>query len=175
MAANNEALIDEIVAGIRKLRRLVYHYYIKAGRQFGLTETQGDVLRTLLAYGSMSSADLSRHLFMTPANITGVIDRLEVKALVERIRQKDDRRVTLISLTESGKILAKQLPDPIENKLISGLENLGPEQVQSLAGAINKIIDLLGTDEIDTIRSEPNSEHKLWRNKNYVDFITYHE
>ncbi len=175
MVANNEALIDEIVAGIRKLRRLVYHYYIKAARQFGLTETQGDVLRTLLACGSMSSADLSRHLFMTPANITGVIDRLEVKALVERIRQKADRRVTLISLTESGKILAKQLPDPIENKLISGLENLDAEQVQSLAGAMNKIIDLLGADGIDTILSESNSEHKLWRNKNYVDFIAYYE
>jgi DNA-binding MarR family transcriptional regulator len=177
MAANNEALIDEIVARIRKLRRLVYHYYIKAGKQFGLTETQGDVLRTLLACGSMSSADLSRHLFMTPANITGVIDRLEVKTLVERTRQKADRRVTLLSLTESGKILAKQLPDPIENKLISGLENLDPEQVQSLAEAINKIIDLLGADGIDNVPFVSISEHKLWRNKNCLDFISlpYHE
>lgn len=161
MTAHNKALIDEILTDIRKLRRAVYHYYIKTGRQFGLTETQADVLRSLLVSDAMSSADLSRHLFMSPANITGVIDRLEGKALVERVRQKADRRVALISLTESGRILSKQLPDPIENKLVSGLENLDTDQVQSLAEAINKIIDLLGADEIEPSPLGSHSVRKL--------------
>jgi MarR family transcriptional regulator, organic hydroperoxide resistance regulator len=161
MAFRNKALIDEILTDIRKLRRAVYHYYIKTSRQFGLTETQADVLRSLLVLGAMSSADLSRCLFMSPANITGVIDRLERKALVERVRQKADRRVALISLTESGKILSKQLPDPIENKLVSGLKNLDTHQVQSMAEAINKIIDLLGADEIEPSPLGSHSVSKL--------------
>jgi DNA-binding MarR family transcriptional regulator len=99
MNKKNEALINEIVARIRKLRRSVYHDYLRTSRQFGLTETQSDVLRTLLVYDAMSSADLSRNLYVTPATITGVIDRLEKKGLVERIRQQADRRVALISLT----------------------------------------------------------------------------
>jgi len=149
LSNENQALINEIVGGIRKLRRAVYHDYIKASSQFGLTETQNDVLRTLLVYGAMSSADLSRNLYVTPANITGVIDRLEKKGLVERIRQKTDRRVALVSLTESGEELSEQLPDPIETKLISGLVNLAPEQVQALGEAMKRLIDLIDADGIE--------------------------
>jgi DNA-binding MarR family transcriptional regulator len=160
MTVKNEAMINEIASRIRKLRRSVYHDYIRTSRQFGLTETQSDVLRTLLVHGEMSSADLSRNLYMTPANITGVIDRLEKKGLVERIRQQLDRRVALISLTESGKGLSQQLPDPIENKLISGLENLASEQVQALGEAMKKIIDLIGDDRVDEIQGISNNERR---------------
>ena len=156
----NELLINEIVARIRKLRRAVYHDYIKTSRQFGLTETQSDVLRTLLVYGAMSSADLSRNLYMTPANITGVIDRLEKKGLAERIRQQADRRVALITLTETGKDLSKQLPDPIENKLISGLVSLGQDQVQALGEAMNSIIGLIGAEKMGEVPLEINNELK---------------
>ena len=160
MGNQNEALINEIVSGIRKLRRVVYHDYIKASRQFGLTETQSDVLRTLLVFGAMSSADLSRNLYVTPANITGVIDRLEKKGLVERIRQQADRRVALITLTETGKDLSKQLPDPIENKLISGLVSLGQDQVQALGEAMNSIIGLIGAEKMGEVPLEINNELK---------------
>jgi len=59
MITKDEALINEIVASIRKLRRSVSHDYMRTSKQFGLTETQSDVLRTLLVYGAMSSAELS--------------------------------------------------------------------------------------------------------------------
>ena len=156
----NEVLINEIATRIRKLRRAVYHDYIKTSRQFGLTETQSDVLRTLLVYGAMSSADLSRNLYVTPANITGVIDRLEKKGLAERIRQRFDRRIALITLTKSGKDLSEQLPDPIENKLISGLANLAPEQVQALGEAMKKIIDLIGPEIIEHVPLGFDGERK---------------
>jgi len=160
MIEKNKALVNEIALRIRKLRRSVYHDYLRTSRQFSLTETQSDVLRTLLAYGAMSSSDLSRNLYMTPANITGVIDRLKGKGLVERIRQHADRRVALISLTESGKDLSEQLPDPIENKLISGLENLAPDQVQALAEAMKRIIDLIGADENSNMHLGSNGKFK---------------
>jgi MarR family transcriptional regulator, organic hydroperoxide resistance regulator len=160
MINKNRELVNEIASRIRKLRRSVYHDYIRTSRKFGLTETQSDVLRTLLAYGAMSSADLSRNLYMTPANITGVIDRLETKGLVERIRQHEDRRVTLISLTGNGRYLSEQLPDPIENKLITGLENLDPEVIRSLAEAMKRIIDLIGDDEIETVPLARHHESK---------------
>jgi len=158
MDAKNEALINEIASRVRKLRRSVYHDYIRTSRQFGLTETQSDVLRTLLVYGPMSSADLSRNLYVTPANITGVIDRLENKGLVERIRQQADRRVALITLTEKGEDLSEQLPDPIENKLVSGLKHLTPEQMQALGEAMKRIIDLIDADGIDEGPLKADSE-----------------
>jgi DNA-binding MarR family transcriptional regulator len=109
----------------------------------------------------MSSADLSRNLFVTPSNITGIIDRLEKKQLVERIKKEGDRRVALIILTARGYELSKTLPDPIMKKFIGELADLEPEHVQLLAMAMNQILNLIDTDEVEEepleITPEPSS------------------
>ncbi|MDD2315891.1 MAG: MarR family transcriptional regulator [Desulfobacterales bacterium] len=143
MNNQTEELIKKIVSGIRYLVRAVYSDASKMSKQFGLTGPQHMVLRNLYQQGQMSSAQLSRKLHVTPSNITGIIDRLESKGLVTRIQKKGDRRVHLISLTPSGTDLSKNLPDPIERKLISGLANLAPEQVQNLEGSIHQILKLI--------------------------------
>ena len=158
MSAENELIIKEIVDAIRRLYRAVYLDSSKMSRQFGLTGAQSGVLRNLFAHGALSSADLSRKLYVTPSNITGVIDRLERKGLVERIKKKGDRRVALITLTEKGDELSKSLPDPIEKKLISELVDLEPEHVQLLSMAMNQIINLIDTKEIEDAPMGLNQE-----------------
>jgi DNA-binding MarR family transcriptional regulator len=87
-------------------------------------------------------------LYVTPSNITGIIDRLEKKQFVERIRKEGDRRVALITLTETGKELSKTLPDPIMKKFIAELADLEPEHVELLAMAMNQILNLIGTGNV---------------------------
>ena len=158
MNAENELVIKEIVDAIRRLYRAVYLDSSKMSRQFGLTGAQSGVLRNLFAHGALSSADLSRKLYVTPSNITGVIDRLERKGLVERIRKVGDRRVALITLTESGEELSKLLPDPIEKKLISELADLDLEHVQLLGMAMNQILNLIDTKGVEDAPMELNQE-----------------
>ncbi len=158
MSVENELVIKEIVDAIRRLYRAVYLDSSKMSRQFGLTGAQSGVLRNLFAHGALSSADLSRKLYVTPSNITGVIDRLEKKGLVERTRKVGDRRVALITLTEKGNELSKSLPDPIEKKLISELIDLEPEHVQLLSMAMNQIINLIDTKGVEDAPMELNQE-----------------
>ena len=158
MSTENELIIKEIVDAIRRLYRAVYLDSSKMSRQFGLTGAQSGVLRNLFAHGALSSADLSRKLYVTPSNITGVIDRLEKKGLVDRIRKVGDRRVALITLTENGEELSKSLPDPIEKKLISELADLEPEHVQLLSMAMNQILNLVDTQGVEDAPIELNQE-----------------
>jgi DNA-binding MarR family transcriptional regulator len=89
----------------------------------------------------MSSADLSRLTYVTPSNITGIIDRLESKGLVERIRVEGDRRVALITLTHKGAALSKTLPDPIEERFISQVADMETTHIQILSKAMNQLVD----------------------------------
>jgi DNA-binding MarR family transcriptional regulator len=158
MSTENELIIKEIVDAIRRLYRAVYIDTSKMSRQFGLTGAQSGVLRNLFAHGALSSADLSRKLYVTPSNITGVIDRLERKGLVERVRKEGDRRIALITLTEKGDELSQSLPDPIEKKLISELGDLEPEHVELLSVALNQIINLIDTKGVEDAPMELNQE-----------------
>ncbi|MEE4355560.1 MAG: MarR family transcriptional regulator [Desulfococcaceae bacterium] len=146
MQAENEMLIKEIVDTVRKLSRAVHMDPSGMSKEFGLTDTQSGVLRMLAQSGPISSAQLSRKLFVTPSNMTGIIDRLEKKKLVERIRKTGDRRVALISLTEEGNSISPFLPDPIEKKLIKGLADLEPEKVRCLLASLEHILHLIGTE-----------------------------
>jgi DNA-binding MarR family transcriptional regulator len=149
MNPENENVIKDIVVSIRKLVRAVYLDSQKMSRQFGLTGQQSVVLRLLLNNGSMSSADLSRLMYVTPSNMTGIIDRLEKKDLIERMRKEGDRRVSLILLTDTGKKLGVGIPDQIEKKFINQLVDLELEHVQLLAMAMNQILNLIDAEDIE--------------------------
>jgi len=149
MYAENELLIKEIVGAIRKFVRAVSIDTFKMSRKYGLTGPQCAVLRTLAAEGLLSSASLSRRLYVTPSNITGIIDRLEKKGLVERNKKDGDRRVALIALTQSGGTMSKMLPDPIETKLIAELGDLGSEHVRILSLVMNQILNLIDAKGVD--------------------------
>jgi DNA-binding MarR family transcriptional regulator len=154
MNPQNESVIQDIVWSVRRLVRAVYLDTQKISKRYGLTGPQSAVVRNLFNNGPMSSADLSRNLFVTPSNITGIIDRLEKKQLVERIKKEGDRRVTLITLTDAGEELSKTLPDPIMKKFIAELADLEPEHVQLLAMAMNQILNLIDTEDVE----EPSLE-----------------
>lgn len=158
MNPENEAVIKDIVGSIRKLVRAVYLDSQKMSRQFGLTGQQSLVLRLLLNNGSMSSADLSRLMYVTPSNMTGIIDRLERKDLIERVRKEGDRRVALITLTDTGKHLSERIPDSIEKKIITELADLEGDHVQLLAVAMNQILNLIDTEDIEAEPLELNPD-----------------
>jgi DNA-binding MarR family transcriptional regulator len=113
-------------------------------------------MRTLIKDGPISSADLSRKLYVTPSNITGIIDRLDKKGLVERVPQSTDRRVVRLQLTAQGKALGETLPDPIEKKLVARLSHMPPEQVQLLCDLTHQLLDAIDADTaIDTLPDFP--------------------
>ncbi len=157
MNPQNESVIKDLVWSVRRLVRSVYLDSQKMSKRYGLTEPQSAVMRNLFNNGPVSSADLSRSLFVTPSNITGIVDRLEKKQFVKRIRKDGDRRVVLITLTESGKKLGKTLPDPIMEKFIAELADLELDHVQLLAMAMNQILNLIDTGELKGEPPEINS------------------
>lgn len=75
----------------------------------GLTPSQADVIFTVGGTEGMTCADVSAETLITKGTLTGVIDRLRAKGLVERWGDAYDARRTLIALTEKGDALYKQV------------------------------------------------------------------
>ena len=88
----------------------------------GLTMGQLGVLEALLHLGPMSQCDLGAKLLRSGSNVTTVVDNLEKRGLVRRLRRQDDRRVVDVSLTPEGRRL---------------IQNIFPEHARRIA-------DLLG-------------------------------
>ncbi len=164
MYTENELLIKEIVGAIRKFVRAVSLDAFTMGKQYNLTGPQSAILRTLVKDGPLPSASLSRRLYVTPANITGIVDRLVKRGLVKRVSKEGDRRIVLVALTESGEELSKSLPDPLEKRLICELADLETEHVRILALVMNQILNLMDAKGVDNAFLELHQDAKPQRN-----------
>ena len=67
------------------------------------------ILEALLHKGPLIMSELSEAALITNASMTAAIDRLEERAFVERIADKQDRRVRRVQLTAQGSALIKRL------------------------------------------------------------------
>ena len=71
-------------------------------RSLGLTGSQFDVIATLGDTEGMTCKELSEKTLVTKGTLTGVLDRLEKKGLIERVPSREDRRSIIIRLTPKG-------------------------------------------------------------------------
>jgi MarR family 2-MHQ and catechol resistance regulon transcriptional repressor len=83
----------------------MYDAAIHRDSGLGLTPSQADVIFTLGGTEGMTCADISAETLITKGTLTGVIDRLRAKGLVERWEDAYDARRTLVALTDKGESL----------------------------------------------------------------------
>lgn len=82
---------------------------------YGLTAQQYNVLRLLKAErpGSLPTLALAERLISKAPDITRMLDALETRGLVSRVRSTADRRSVLAAITTAGVTLVDQIAEPL--------------------------------------------------------------
>ncbi|AXG77663.1 MarR family winged helix-turn-helix transcriptional regulator [Streptomyces paludis] len=111
--ARTDPLTLEVVDLIGTVVARYYEEYEQAAAQHSLTGAQARVLR-LLSLEPLPMRRLARQLKCEPSNVTGIIDRLEARELVERRPDPADRRVKLAVPTEKGLATAALMRDALD-------------------------------------------------------------
>ena len=103
---------ERYLKSIRLLAECMQGFERRSGeyaRQSGLTHAQFDIIATLGNTAGMSYKELGDKTLITKGTLTGVIERLEQKGLVERQRNVDDKRSFYIRLTLQGEQLFQEV------------------------------------------------------------------
>ena len=93
-------------------------------RPVGLTATQYTALTVLERHADMSSAQLARYSFVTAQSMADMITALEGRHLIERHRDKADRRRLVVALTDEGRAMlgrCRGQVDALEAAMLAGL------------------------------------------------------
>lgn len=77
--------------------------------EFDLSPMALKLLYTLEPDAEQPMSVLAETLFCDASNVTGIVDRLEARELIERRDNPRDRRVKLIALTDDGVVLREQI------------------------------------------------------------------
>jgi DNA-binding MarR family transcriptional regulator len=109
----------------------------------GLNVSQADVLATIgRAEGmALTCSEIAEATVITKGGITGIVDRLEARGLVQRVASREDRRSILIHLTDKGvevcNDLYREIPRTNQETLAKALK---PEQIKQLSKLLTLLV-----------------------------------
>ena len=99
----------DLVKAIKKANNQILKQESEIVKIYGLTPLQYGVLECLYIKGDMCIGQLIERLISTSGTMTVVIRNLEKMGYIERESRVDDRRSSMIVMTESGKKLVKKI------------------------------------------------------------------
>jgi DNA-binding MarR family transcriptional regulator len=100
-----------------------------------LTFSQWTVLMALREWGHSTSAELARDICHDAGSLTRILDELEQRDLIARVRSETDRRVVLLSMTPQGLALVETLLPRVVahwNELLGDFSHLEIKQLIKL-------------------------------------------
>lgn len=130
----------EVVELIGDVVARFYEDYEEAAGDHKLTGAQARLL-SLLSLEPLPMRKLAQKLKCEPSNVTGIVDRLETRGLVERRPDPADRRVKLAAATEEGRRVARSLRESLRFAR-EPLAALSDEERLALRGLLRRMLEV---------------------------------
>lgn len=140
---------EEILRSLRRILRTVDQHGRSLARLQGLTGPQLICLREIQRSGPVNPSVLARTVSLSPATMTGILDRLEARGLVKRRRRNRDKRQVLVQLTGKGSDLLAGTPPPLQERFLERLESLPAERRRMVADVLQEVVALLEAEDLD--------------------------
>ncbi|MPS25926.1 MarR family transcriptional regulator [Pigmentiphaga sp.] len=104
-----------------------------------LTAMQWGPLMLLAMGRGETAAELARNACSDTGAMTRMLDRLESKGLIRRVRSAEDRRVLKLELTEEGVRAAEQVPQRLHDAVDLHTRDFSEQEVQQLKSLLRRM------------------------------------
>lgn len=128
-----------LAAALVRMSHLVQHMFADVGREHDITPQQAQLLCVLIS-GPVGMTELSRLLHLEKSSLTGLVDRIERRGLIARIREARDRRACQVALTDEGTRLAVDTHDDLTRRLDALAADLPDAEKAVLTSAITHLL-----------------------------------
>jgi DNA-binding MarR family transcriptional regulator len=126
---------------LTKARQALLERLDRALEPLDLTAQQIGVILLLSRGYARTPFELSRKMAYDSGSMTRMLDRLEAKGLVARVRSSEDRRVVNLELTREGREAARQIPAVLCKVQNAFLQGLSVEEWKQLKVLLQRILD----------------------------------
>jgi DNA-binding MarR family transcriptional regulator len=137
--AATEALLDAVVGELHEMIGMMRCAGTGRMVRSGISMTHLHILWLLEHHGDLTMGRLAELVDVSLSNASGLIDRMEERGLVERIRVADDRRVVLVRVSPEGARMRDEIEAVKQDQMRSILGNLDLDQLTRLLGAVTDL------------------------------------
>lgn len=142
------SVCDEVLIAIRRIIQSIDMHSKSLVKQFGLTGPQLVILKEISQSSEITASDLSRAISLSQATVTGILDRLEKKGLIERKRSIRDRRRSLVEITPAGNLLLENAPPQMQESFILQFNELQSWEQHMILSSLNRLVTMMDAKRI---------------------------
>ena len=122
--------------------------FFALAHEFDLAPMQLRALKELSPDNEVPMSALASHLFCDASNVTGIVDRLEARGLIERRPSANDRRMKMLRVTAEGarvrELLVERMSEPPP-----AIAQLSPEDQCTLRDLLRKAVAAAEAPELE--------------------------
>jgi len=143
---HNEKIVAELEKDLRYISAIIKQKGRELLTDFSITPPQFVALQWLFEEGDMTIGDLSNKMFLACSTTTDLIDRMEKKELVMRVRDPKDRRVVRIHLLDKGEKIIDEVIKKRQVYLQDVLNDFTADEVLTLKDNLSRLHKVMRKD-----------------------------
>lgn len=139
---------DRVIIALRRVIRAVDLHSRTLAASHGLTGPQALILKALQK-GSLSAGELASRVSLSQGTVTDILNRLEQRGFIRRLRDTRDRRRVLVEVTLAGLALLQQSPPLLQDRFIQRFHDLHEWEQTQLLSSLQRIAAMMDAEDID--------------------------
>ena len=140
---------EELFTSLRKVIRAIDLHSKHLSKTVGLTGPQLVILQQIGRQKGILARQVAKNVNLSPATVTSILDRLEARDLVHRIRSSEDKRRVGLFLTESGENLLIKAPQPLQDHFIEKFSALAEWEQSQLLSSVQRLANMMDAQDLD--------------------------
>lgn len=140
---------NDVLVSLRQIMRATDLQSKRMIKACGLTTPQIMVLRAIKKLGDVTVKRVSQDVSLSQATVTTILNRLEERKLIERVRSATDKRIVNARLTEEGSKVLSTTPPLLHEKFIERFESLEDWEKTQLLSALQRIATMMDAESLD--------------------------
>lgn len=140
---------EELLVALRKIIRAIGMRSRQLSKEVGLTGPQLMILQKVGKQTGVMVREIAEDINLSSATVTNILDRMEARNLVERIRSTTDKRKVGVFLTPDGETALSTAPLPLQEHFTNRFKAMEEWEQSQMVATLQRIALMMDAQHVD--------------------------
>jgi DNA-binding MarR family transcriptional regulator len=141
--------IEEVLVALRRVIRATDLHSKRLVKTASVTGPQLLLLQIVANKGDMTISELARDMSLSQATVTTILDRLQKRELIERVRSETDKRKVYPRVTHHGRKILSSAPTALQDNFVRKFRHLDEWEQSMIIASLQRIAEMMDAKNID--------------------------
>lgn len=134
---------SDVLTALRRIIRAIDLHSRRLALRYGLTGPQLVLLQELARMPNASVGELAKSVSLSNGTVTDILDRLEKRGLVHRVRGDEDKRRVFVRITEAGGHIMSEAPPLLQEHFNEEFRKLKDWEQTLILSSLQRVASMM--------------------------------